>query len=70
VAFAPGGALLAAGGDDRRVRFHALPDGAARGALTVAREPVFAVTFSPDGKTIATGSGDGKVRLWAVPVMR
>jgi RNA polymerase sigma factor (sigma-70 family) len=70
VAFAPGGNLLASGGDDEAIRcwdtrtgelvrtFRGL-DGGARG-----------LAFTPDGKTLIAGAAKGGVLLWAMDAER
>nr|BFE57074.1 hypothetical protein GCM10020063_016000 [Dactylosporangium thailandense] len=69
VALSPGGRLLAAGSDDRRVRVWDLGTGQVRHTLSDHDGPVRAVAFSPDGSLLASGGGHPRraaraVRIW------
>ena len=66
VAFAPDGALIAAGSSDWSVRIWGVRDGALVGRLRGHAAAVRGVAFSPDGSLLATASGDGTARLWRV----
>ena len=65
VAVAPGGALLASGGDDGTVRLWQNSDGAPLRTLP-AGPAVSSVAFAPDGQTVAAASDDHKIHLWRV----
>ncbi|MER5888020.1 WD40 repeat domain-containing protein [Streptomyces sp. NPDC001941] len=71
VAFRPGGAMLAAGGDDGAVRLWdtsaAAPPVPHARPLTGAAGPVLALAFTPDGERLAAGSQDRSTRIWTVP---
>jgi hypothetical protein len=64
VAFAPDGQTLAAGGEDRVIRFWELPAGRYLGGLDGHVGSVQALAFAPDGTLLASGGADGLVRLW------
>jgi len=64
LAFAPGGARLAAVGDGGFARVYDAKTG--RETATLKGHPgiVFCVAFAPDGKMLVTGGDDGAVRVW------
>ena len=78
LAWEPGGARIASGGDDLTIRLwaarpaastegEAVTDPARAGRLGTLSGPAGAVTavaFSADGATLAAASEDGKIRLW------
>ncbi|KAG2487965.1 hypothetical protein HYH03_013405 [Edaphochlamys debaryana] len=67
VAFAPGGAVVASGGEDGGIRLWATAGPAVgRSSATLAghRSSVLRLAFSPDGRLLASGSSDCTVRLW------
>jgi WD40 repeat protein/transcriptional regulator with XRE-family HTH domain/energy-coupling factor transporter ATP-binding protein EcfA2 len=67
VAFDPGHAILAVGGNDGTVRLWDLSRSghpALLGAPLAGGGPVASVAFSPDGRTLAAGTAAGTVRVW------
>ena len=65
-AFAPGGRLLATGGDDATAQVWDVDTGQRLLTLAGHNSTVVNLAFSPDGSTLATGSLDGTVRTWDV----
>jgi len=61
VAYAPGGATLATGGEDGTALIWDTRTGQQQHQLTGHTGPVLTVAYSPDGTTLATGGSDGKV---------
>lgn len=66
VAFDPGGALLASGGDDSSVVLWEVSSGDERARLTNHLYRVMALAFSIDGQTLASADASGVARLWDV----
>jgi hypothetical protein len=77
-AFAPGGALLASGGDDGIVHFWSVPALTAQTpTIDIAANTanytgyIYSLAFSPDGSTLALGGGGrGSITTWSVPPPR
>ncbi|MBN1658021.1 MAG: WD40 repeat domain-containing protein [Anaerolineae bacterium] len=63
VAYAPDGALLAAGGWDGRVRLVDLASGELASTIEAHEKQVQSVAFAPDGQSLASSSM-GEVRVW------
>jgi len=64
VAYAPGGATLATGGNDDTVRIWDARTGQQQHQLTGHASWVRSVAYAPGGATLATGGDDGTVRIW------
>jgi WD domain, G-beta repeat/KAP family P-loop domain len=63
VAYAPDGAALATGGDDRTARIWDARTGQQQHQLTGHTGSVRSVAYAPDGATLAT-AGDTTIRIW------
>src|SRR4051812_41113999 len=61
MAYSPDGRLLAAGGDDMKVRLWDLASGELLFTLSQHTDWVRALAFSPDGQLLASGGWNGKV---------
>jgi hypothetical protein len=67
MAFAPGGKLLAVGGEDKGVQLWDLDQNKPTKVLTGLEKPAANLTFSADGKTLAALADDGtSLRAWDV----
>ncbi|KAH7912372.1 WD40-repeat-containing domain protein [Hygrophoropsis aurantiaca] len=66
VAISPDGQLLAAGSEDKLIRFWSIPQRRWLSTLQGHNGEVYAVTFSPDGHLLVSASGDCFVRVWDV----
>ncbi len=66
-AFRPGGARVAAAGEDGAVYLWDVPGGRPAGVLRGHDDAVYDVAFSPDGGRLASAGAAGVVRLWDVP---
>jgi RNA polymerase sigma factor (sigma-70 family) len=64
VAFSADGKLLAAAGDDGKIRLWATATGEKRGQLTGHDKIITALAFSGDGKCLASAGTDGTIRFW------
>lgn len=64
-AVAPGGDLIAIGGDNSRIVLQR-PDGGGRRELRGHTADVYALAFSADGKYLVSGSADDTARIWDV----
>src|SRR5262249_10373935 len=58
--------LVAAGGDDGKIRLSALADGTLKGVFAGHSQPVSSVQFSNDNLKLVSAGGDGTVRIWDV----
>jgi WD40 repeat protein len=65
VAFAPSGAQLASGGDDRLIKLWQVSSGAFVRSITVGSR-LRRIAYAADGLTIASGDQVGGVKLWRV----
>jgi WD40 repeat protein len=66
VALQPGGPLLAAAGDDHRVRIWNRETGALLWLLRGHTDWVRTLSFSPDGRTLASAGNDRRIHVWDV----
>jgi hypothetical protein len=66
VAFAPGGAVFATGGDDGLVKLWSTPTGDLIRTLRKHTDAIHSVAFRPDGGLLATAGAEGAVHLWEV----
>jgi Novel STAND NTPase 1/WD domain, G-beta repeat len=66
VALSSDGALLAAGGDDKKVHVWDTVTGREKAVLGGPAGPVDTVAFGPGGKTVAAGSADHAIWLWDI----
>ena len=66
LAWSPAGTVLAAGGDDHKVRLLDGATGKQTALLDGHTSPIMAVQFFPDGKRLASGGFDLTVRIWDV----
>jgi WD40 repeat protein len=66
LAFAPGGATLAASSADGSIHLFAAGGDAAERSLSGHQGTVFGLHFTPDGRTLLSGGKDGTVRSWDV----
>eukprot|EP01063_Lacrimia_lanifica_P031152 TRINITY_DN5080_c0_g1_i2.p1 TRINITY_DN5080_c0_g1~~TRINITY_DN5080_c0_g1_i2.p1 ORF type:complete len:679 (+),score=159.43 TRINITY_DN5080_c0_g1_i2:126-2162(+) len=64
VAYAPSGAVLASGGDDRTVRLWDPTTGKCKAVLQGHGGYVMDVAYAPDGRALASASDDRVVRVW------
>jgi WD40 repeat protein/serine/threonine protein kinase len=67
LAFRPGGAVLASGGDDHLVRLWDVSSGRELNRLEGHDQTVASVAFFPDGRRLASAGLDGKLQLWELP---
>jgi WD40 repeat protein len=72
LAFDPGGAYLASGGTDGRVRIWDLTSGRMLARIVASAQglPITDVAFSPDGGLLAAALDEGGARLWSAPRWR
>jgi WD40 repeat protein len=66
IAWAPDGAALASGSDDKTIQLWDMETGKRLRTLNGHSDTIFSVAWSPDGKTLASGSQDKTIRLWNV----
>lgn len=64
LALAPGGKMLAAGGNDRKVKVWDLTGSKQVRVLNPHRAEISALAFTPDGKVLASASTDSTLRVW------
>lgn len=64
VAFSATGDLIAAGGDDGKLRVWRTKDGSPQPFSDTPSQMITSVAFSPTGNTVAAGTADGVLRLW------
>jgi WD40 repeat protein len=70
VQWAPGGAALAAGGEDGRVRVIEASSGEVLATLAGHADEIQALAFSADGQRLASGGERGRVRVWEIASAR
>ena len=66
ITFAPGGKLLAAGGEGGAVQLIEMPSGGVRMQLATPHDAVRTVAFDPTGELLAVSGDDGTITLWNV----
>jgi hypothetical protein len=66
IAWAPDGAALASGSDDKFIHLWDTETGKRFRTLKGHTDTIFSVAWSPDGKTLASGSQDKTIRLWNI----
>ncbi|KAH7926145.1 WD40 repeat-like protein [Leucogyrophana mollusca] len=66
VAISPDGQFLAAGSEDKLIRFWSIPERRLLSALRGHHGEIYAVAFSPDGRLAVSASGDCTVRVWDI----
>lgn len=66
VSFSPDGRLLAAGGQDGRVRLWERATGRELACHATEQHRVTSLRFTPDGRSLLSGGGEGTLRLFAV----
>src|SRR5262245_56851929 len=64
LAYSPDGALLASGGEDKRVRLWGVAARREQRALKGHPRCVYGVAFSPDGRLLASCGGGKSLKLW------
>lgn len=66
IAFSPDGKLLAAAGEETKIRIFDLAAGSQLTEIKEHTSVVTSMTWCPTGKTLATSTRDGSFRVWDV----
>lgn len=66
IAFSPDGRLLAAGGEETKIRIFDLGAGSQLAELRDHTAAVTSIVWSTDGQRLVSGCADGTVRTFAV----
>lgn len=66
VSFSPDGKLLAAAGEEAKIRIFDLAAGSQLGELKDHSASVLSIAWSPDSRKFASCCSDGSLRIWDV----
>lgn len=66
ICFSPDGRMLAAGGEESKIRIFDLAAGSQLNELKDHSAMVTSISWSPNGRYLASGCRDGSFRIWDV----